>query len=109
MLNLSDEAKTILGNIKKNNCVLKSICQKKKLKVNDNNGVGKNSKLNRRVWCYFVCTEMKYHFINEFNFLGYKGNIQKLFLKIGNEIMKKIFRKTIINEINSIKILDLYI
>lgn len=81
MLNLSDEAKIILGKgNKKNNCVLKSICSKKKLKVNDN-GVGKNSKLNRRVWCYFVCTEMKYHFINECNFLGYKVNIQKIISK----------------------------
>lgn len=55
----------------------------KKLKVNDNNGE-ENSKLNRRVWCYFVCTEMKYHFINECNFLDTK------YTKIisGTQVMK---------------------
>ena len=57
MSNLSDEAKIILGknNNNNNNCVLKSICQeKKKLKVNDNNGVEKNSKLNRSLMLFCI-------------------------------------------------------
>ena len=53
MSNLSDEAKIILGGKKKITTVsLKVFVRKKKLKVNDNNRVEKNSKLNRSLMLF---------------------------------------------------------